>query len=226
MKKISEQQNLILDLTAAARSKHLSSGLSIIDRLINRTNRVRYRLPSVKSVPRDFIRQEPWEIEYLWSVSKSARHGILETGRFNGGSSLIFACANSSVPIWSIDISPVDDSYFRELCNRLGVGENLELIVGDSQKTRYPQVGLFDVLFIDGDHSYQGCLNDLENWWPLLATGGHLLLHDCYLGNEVQAATIDFLSRQVVEMVQPPWRGSHHWRFPAGSLCHVIKRQS
>lgn len=36
-----------------------------------------------------------------------------------------------------------------------------------------------DVLFIDGDHSYEGCKRDIEAWLPFVKEGGVLLFHDC-----------------------------------------------
>ena len=40
---------------------------------------------------------------------------------------------------------------------------------------------LFDMIFIDGDHSYEGCKADLENWWPKIKVGKILCGHDyCY----------------------------------------------
>ena len=36
----------------------------------------------------------------------------------------------------------------------------------------------FDLIFIDGDHSYEGCKVDLENWWPKVKPGQILCGHD------------------------------------------------
>lgn len=33
-------------------------------------------------------------------------------------------------------------------------------------------------IFVDGDHTYEGCLGDLVRWGPQLAHGGYLILHD------------------------------------------------
>jgi hypothetical protein len=84
-----------------------------------------------------------------------AKRGILEIGRFNGGSVFLMACANPAVPIYSIDIAPQDDARLREIFRTQGVGANVKLIVGDSQRERSPEVGSFDVLLVDGDHSYE-----------------------------------------------------------------------
>ncbi len=35
------------------------------------------------------------------------------------------------------------------------------------------------VLFIDGDHSYNGCKRDIDAWHPLMKEGGIMLFHDC-----------------------------------------------
>lgn len=36
----------------------------------------------------------------------------------------------------------------------------------------------FDLIFIDGDHSYKGVSEDWSLFAPLVATGGHIALHD------------------------------------------------
>lgn len=38
--------------------------------------------------------------------------------------------------------------------------------------------GPFDLILIDGDHSYQGVKEDVDNYLPKLRKGGFLLLHD------------------------------------------------
>lgn len=39
--------------------------------------------------------------------------------------------------------------------------------------------GPIDVLFIDGDHTYNGCHRDIEAWIPHLKGNGTVLFHDC-----------------------------------------------
>ena len=82
------------------------------------------------------------------------------------------------------------------------------------------------MLFIDGDHSYEGCTADLENWCPNLIAGGHIVLHDCYYGSPVQDSVIDFLARHPeFEAVQTPYVHAEYWHLPAGSLVHLKKKQ-
>lgn len=35
-----------------------------------------------------------------------------------------------------------------------------------------------DVLFIDGDHTYEGCKADIDSWYPHMAKKGVMLFHD------------------------------------------------
>jgi hypothetical protein len=103
------------------------------------------------------------------------------------------------------------------------VGTNVELLVGDSQTTKYSQIGGIDLLFVDGDHSYEGCLRDLENWWPHVVPNGHVVLHDCYFPNPPQKAVIDFIKSHDVEVIRSPHIPPTHWHSPAGSLAHFVK---
>ena len=205
----------MIRLVQAARTKHKQVARVRADEYIDTEG----------DIPRDFIRMEPWEIRYLYSVCTHARHRVVEIGRFKGGSTLIAAHA-TQLPIFSVDLAPQDDIYLQHLMQVCGVGTNVTLVVGDSQKTKY-NVGPYDVLFVDGDHSYEGCLNDLNNWWDELAPGGHVVCHDCYLGKHsgegVQDAVCEFLKDKQVNIFLTPYIQQNHWALPHGSLCHFQK---
>jgi predicted O-methyltransferase YrrM len=183
-----------------------------------------YNIPKTSALPRRYIRLCPWEGEYVYLIASRAKKGIVETGRLHGGSTFLLACANTAVPIHSIDIAPKNDDLIRQYFSENSVGANVNLIVGDSQHGKYPDIGDVDVLFIDGDHSYEGCTNDLENWYPALAAGGHILLHDCYFGSPVQDAVIDFIGRHDVTIVQTPYIHATYWHLSCGSIAHLIKK--
>jgi predicted O-methyltransferase YrrM len=187
-----------------------------------------YYLPPRTGLPKEFIRLDPWEGQYVFMIASLAKVGILEIGRFNGGSAFLMACANREAPIYSVDLAPKDDQLVRSLFRRHDVGRNVDLIVGDSQRQRSPRVGRFDVLFVDGDHSYEGCTRDCENWFPKLEPGGHVIFHDAYQGSEVQPAAIDFIARNrnSVSVVVPPYIPADHWHLPVGSIVHVVKHRA
>jgi predicted O-methyltransferase YrrM len=98
-------------------------------------------------------------------------------------------------------------------------------LVGDSQHGEFAEIGpeSYDLLFVDGDHSYDGCLADLEHWWPGLAAGGSVLLHDCYQGNEVQEAVNTFFERNEARLIRDTNVPAAHWLTAEGSIVHAIK---
>jgi predicted O-methyltransferase YrrM len=190
-------------------------------------NKRHMKLPPPGALPAEFIRLCPWEMEYLFTVARRARLGILETGRFNGGSLFVMTCAaKPGVPIYSIDLKPQNDALLLELLSAAVPDANPELIVGDSQHVRYPQIGAVDLLFIDGDHSYEGCMADIANWYGNLAVNGHLLFHDAYLGRHgVQDAIADFMNgHPELQVIHSPFIGRNYWNYAVGSIAHLIRR--
>jgi hypothetical protein len=171
-----------------------------------------------------FIDLCPWEGEYLFHVVRRARVGILEIGRFKGGSTFLMANAASKVPIYSIDCAPQNDERLQQIFKETGKGLKVNLIVGDSQRGHFPSVGPYDVLFIDGDHSYNGVTADIVNWYGGLAENGHLLFHDSHKPG-VQDAIADFITAHPeAQVLLAPFVGPSYWENPHGSLAHLIKR--
>jgi predicted O-methyltransferase YrrM len=185
--------------------------------------RRRYPVPNQSGLPPEFIRLDPWEADYLFGVARLARKGIVEIGRKHGGSTFLLACANQDVPIWSIDKKPADDEKLMELCRGVGVGGNLELLTGLSQEVPPDATGEFDLLWVDGDHRYDGVVGDLERWFPPLAPGGHVVMHDCRTDDPVQQAILDFIDRTPVEILRSPYIPATHWLTEYGSMAHFRK---
>lgn len=190
---------------------------------VETTNRRLWSPPARSELPLEFIRLDPWEAGYLYAIAQAAQRGVVEIGRFRGGSTFLLACANREVPIWSIEIAPADDERLRALLTQNEVGENVELLVGDSQRDAFPEVGDFDLLFVDGDHRREGCLADLDRFFPRLQPGGHLLVHDSYAELQVQQAVLEFVAQHEVTVVRSPYIPHAHWHTSAGSIAHLVK---
>jgi predicted O-methyltransferase YrrM len=182
-----------------------------------------YPLPSESRLPTGFIRLDPWEAEYLYLCAQEATIGIVEVGRFHGGSTFLLACANARVPIWSVDLEPQNDARLEQLLADESVGRNVTLVVGDSHRDELPEIGSFDLLFVDGDHSYEGCLGDLERFVPRLAPRGQIVLHDCRAESDVQRAVLDFARDTPLDVVRSPHVPRRHWLTPYGSMAHFVK---
>lgn len=168
-----------------------------------------------------------WNIYSQWRGEHVS--GLLKLDALTGGSLFIMACAApDGTPIYSIDLAPQNDAALRDLLAQHCPSAKVELLIGNSQSVELSQIGPIDLLFVDGDHSYDGCMRDIVKWYPNVVFGGHLLFHDSYLGTHgVQDAVIDFIAdHPELQIVQSPFIGATHWHYPAGSIAHLIKRRS
>lgn len=70
---------------------------------------------------------------------------------------------------------------FRKNFSDLGYTPRAEPIVSDSLTAAHSLAalrGAIDLIFIDGDHSYEACQADIEAWLPFLKRGGVAAFHD------------------------------------------------
>ena len=120
------------------------------------------------------------EAAHVFTVVR-AREGtprVVEIGRCRGGTTLLLAAAGGEVVSLDIDeqVREADESLMRVL-SRIGLQENVALHIADS--ATFPvEAGSVDVLFVDGDHTYEGISRDVAHWLPALRDGGVVLFHD------------------------------------------------
>lgn len=85
------------------------------------------------------------------------------------------------VPFWEAPM-PRDEHLTAALANLKPHGLRADLrIAMDSHELADEIVGEFgnpDFVYIDGDHHYEPCKQDIEIWWPRLADNGVLAGHD------------------------------------------------
>jgi len=128
------------------------------------------------------------EAALLYRLARDAESGpFAEIGRFKGGSTLIFAAAlPDGAELWSYDLHVAlrpdmpGEELDRELGDalaRYGLDGKVHLIVADSRTVDPPPAPL-ELLFVDGDHTYEGARADYQRWRELVRPRGHLLFHD------------------------------------------------
>lgn len=128
------------------------------------------------------------EAALLFRLARDLDGGpVVEIGRFKGGSTMVFATAlPAGVELWSYDFhvalrpdmpgEQLDEELGAAL-ERFGLDGKVHLLVADS-RTAEPPPGELALLFIDGDHSYEGAKADFDRWGAFVRLGGHVLLHD------------------------------------------------
>lgn len=169
------------------------------------------------------------EAALLFRLARHATSGpFAEIGRFKGGSTFVFASAlPDGVELWSYDVhlalrpdmpGASLDAELQGALERYGLAHKVHLVVADSRTVEPPSTAL-ELLFVDGDHSYEGAKADYARWGAFVRRGGHLLFHDAVdsggYGNHYPG-----VARAVAEVDAGAWE-----RQPcAGSIAHFIRR--
>jgi predicted O-methyltransferase YrrM len=123
------------------------------------------------------IRQYRLEGQLLWKYCTLTSGGIVEIGTAHGGGTAILlevtSHTNRNVSTIDKTLTTIDESckiVFEENKDRLTViTERSENAVIDHS---------YDLLFVDGDHSYKGVKGDMERFIPDLEIGGIIVFHD------------------------------------------------
>ncbi|MEL6149249.1 MAG: class I SAM-dependent methyltransferase [Chloroflexota bacterium] len=131
-----------------------------------------------------------YEKQTLFRLAKRLPAGsnIVEIGSFKGGSTYCFGAATqqSGAQIHCIDTfmtenvagSEGTDTYPIFEQNTAPFADRIHIIRGFSQDVVDQITFAIDLLFIDGDHAYEGVSRDLRLYLPHLRPGGTLIMHD------------------------------------------------
>lgn len=131
------------------------------------------------------------ELEWL-ATQASTRTNILEIGSWMGRSAIAMS-TNTKGIIVAIDtwegtledghrtlLENLPQNWLRDefLRNTMGI-PNITSIQGKSiDVSKNFLAPAFDMIFIDGDHSYEAVKADIQTWKPLLKSGGLFCGHD------------------------------------------------
>lgn len=114
------------------------------------------------------------------SHSLSGTGAILEIGTNVGTSTIALALGQqvrgTGRKVYTVDMNrhPQLDANLREA----GVAEQVEVIVSTSAELARSWTTPLELLWIDGDHSYPGCLADIGGFARHVVAGGYIALHD------------------------------------------------
>jgi cephalosporin hydroxylase len=131
-------------------------------------------------------------LEFASIVQEARPKALLEIGTCYGGTLFVLCqLADPKALVISLDLPGGSygggyGSYRVPVLNRMKQqGQQLQLLRTDSHspETAHRIAGILgttplDLLFIDGDHSYQGVKQDFEMYSPFVKTGGIVAFHD------------------------------------------------
>jgi len=166
------------------------------------------------------------EAAYLYRLVRSlGAPAVVEIGRYRGGTTFLLAVAGGRV--LSLDVDPSvtsSDELLTRALDRYDLRGRVTLEIADSRS--YPvELAAYDVVFVDGDHTYAGAQGDVERWLPGVKTGGHLILHDALIPLPERAWArpwkVEGVQRLCEELLERP---ELELAGRAGTLAHFVKR--
>lgn len=142
--------------------------------------------------------QKKYELIMIQEFLKNYKiEKVLEVGTFRGGTAMLWAhmvaplnghvyCADMRFD-WSTHpnehTSPLEIQFPRQVYNNSEYEKYVTEIQGDTHDKDFVKkvadiAGEVDLLFIDGDHSYDGVKQDFENYMSIVKSGGYIMFHD------------------------------------------------
>ncbi len=147
------------------------------------------------------------EVELTWLAGQAETHTkIVEIGSFLGRSCRVLADNTlgtvTAVDTWNFEHPAYGDvtTLFAEFKSNMTGCDNLRIVkklsVAAAQELADER---FDMVFLDGDHTYEGVKADIEAWGPLVTVGGLLCGHDYTDHESVRRAVMELLPGARVE---------------------------
>jgi len=128
------------------------------------------------------------EVDTLAELAQSLPENpvVVNIGAGNGTSGLALLQSRPDLFLWTVE-KQLESSPFGCLEGEWAVFDKAGLwpceryawIHGDSIEVGEKwDKGAVDLIFVDGDHSYEGCAGDIKSWLPYIKPGGLLIVHD------------------------------------------------
>jgi len=175
----------------------------------------------------------PWQVpselhRFAQIVATLRPKKVMEIGTFKGGTLCVLCRLSSpSADIISVDLpggkfgggyNAMRSCLFRSFCK---YSQAMHLIRGDSHSnetlTRVKSIiQSLDILFIDGDHTYQGVKRDFLAYSPLVRRGGVVAFHDivehpkdsgCEVSRFWEEIKEQYRHEEIIENPQQGWAG-------------------
>lgn len=123
--------------------------------------------------------QSPFELEALLMVANAVdARNVLEIGVWYGGT--LWHWLQTAERVVAIDNLMLDPERWQEWADDSGA--DLYVLAGSSHDpeliNQAADLGPYDLLFIDADHTYDSVVRDWDNYAPMVRKGGVVVFHD------------------------------------------------
>ena len=149
-------------------------------------------------------------IEWMHKYFKNREVKIAELGVFKGINAERFLTMLNVEELHLIDlwITPDNlkmqynyDAFYKNVCEKFKDSSNIKLLREDTVSASKHYVdNYFDIVYVDADHSYEGCKRDIEAWYPKVKKGGVLVGHDYYCCGGVYKAVNEKFDSKFVKI--------------------------
>lgn len=169
------------------------------------------------------------EAEFLYELSKNTKGSgaIVEIGTCSGKSTIALAYAQKEKngnQIHTIDIRERPD--LQSNLDRSGVSEFVNRIIGRSSAVAKQWYEPVELLFLDGDHRYNGIVSDIKCWSDKVIINGIMVFHDYpKVGGRVVNQTAIAVRRKVLSKPNK-WRIIYDREAGNTFVCERINESS
>jgi predicted O-methyltransferase YrrM len=171
------------------------------------------------------------EAAYLYKLANHVKNGrIVEIGRFKGGGTFLLANAmGEGTKLDSIDLhvkltgefsGPSLDAKLCSALKRYSLDHRVNILVGNSSEIERGIIPV-NMIFIDGDHSYEGVKKDFLHWQQMVSQGGDVVFHDA--ANQRPFSTYHEEVDQFLREMEKDFGGQFNRIRNVGSIVHYRK---
>jgi len=125
-----------------------------------------------------FLKEEQMQAVYPFIRDIDTNGFLVEIGTYYGRSTYFFSLVNPKVKILTIDALSTDNKERTLIDTEVINGGNIFQVIGKSNDILATFNWTIDILFVDGDHSHEATLDDLEGWSTHLKDNGYIIVDD------------------------------------------------
>lgn len=137
---------------------------------------------------------------------------VVEVGTGAGTGTLAILEACPAAELYSIDVNPDSSKYVRGRIHEAMLSDaKVHFLIGDSRvlykDPMWAEIPI-DFFLLDGEHSNEGIVVDLQGWAPLVSVKGTIAVHDYGAPGTLWARVAEIVDGTLVGWRRVAWSGT------------------